>query len=423
MLKKKNFFFTNNNFNKKIKIFVYFLIINVIRIIYFPISLTIIIVIRLLSPIILIRTGQIPNSTVGDFIFDTQVYLQEKKLKKYKSLDLFFKRKKISPNTYYEKMLKKNLIIFSYASFIHEINIKLPFNEKYTVNIRQIGGSRDYKDVFEKSSVSFLFNQYENNIGLNYLKKIGLSKNDKFICIINRDSNYKKFFQSHQKKDWSYHDHRNSDINNYRLAAIELEKLGYWVFRMGIKMKGSFDCNSSKIIDYNKSKDRTDLLDLYLFSKCYFALGRDGGIICASYVSNVPCALVNVTNLVESPASNNKNLIIFKKFWHRKLSRYLTIKEIIINNLSNYYRKEDYDKNNLDLHENTDAEIKELAVEMHNRLNNIETYTSFENNLQKKFIYIFPKGKYFVKFRSRIGKKYLLRDHQLSEKYETYKKK
>ena len=319
-------------------------------------------------------------------------------------------------------MLKKNLYIISFVSFIHEINIKLPFNEKYMVNIRQMGGSRDYKDIFHKSSTELLFNQFENNIGLNYLKKIGLNKNDRFVCIINRDSNYKKY-HAQDKKNWSYHDHRNSDINNYKQAAIELEKLGYWVFRMGLKMKGSFDCNSTKIIDYSKSKDRSDLLDLYLFSKCFFALGRDGGIICASYVSNIPCALVNVTNLVESPASNEKNLIIYKKFWHRKLSRYLSLQEIIINNLSNYYSKKDYEKNNIDLHENTKEEIMELAIEMHNRITNNETYTSFENDLQNKFISIFPKGKYCVNFRSRIGKKYLFRDHQLRKKNEFYRKK
>ena len=421
MLSKKIFFFIKKNINKKIKIFIFLLFIYFIKIVLLPINLIIIIIIRSLTPIILIRTGQIPNSTVGDFIFDTQVYLQEKKNRKYKSLDLFFKRKKISPNKHYEKMLKKNLFIFSYIFFIHEININFPFNEKHKVKIRQIGGSRDYKDVFHKSSTALLFSKFENYIGLNYLKKIGLSKNDKFVCIINRDSNYKNVYFKNEK-DWSYHDHRNSDINNYRQAAIELEKLGYWVLRMGVAMKGSLNCNSPKIIDYSKSRHRTDLLDLYLFSKCFFALGRDGGIICASYVSNVPCALVNVTNVVESPASNEKNLIIYKRFWHKKLSRYLTLEEIIINNFSNYYRKEDFDKNNIDLHENNNEEIAELAIEMHNRLNNAETYTNFENELQKNFLSIFPKGNYYVKFRSRVGKKYLFRDHQLSKKYEFYKK-
>ena len=104
----------------------------------------------------------------------------------------------------------------------------------------------------------------------------------------------------------------------------------------------------------------------------------------------MPCALVNVTNVVESPASNEKNLIIYKRFWHKKLSRYLTLEEIIINNFSNYYNKKDYDKNSIDLHENNNEEIAELAIEMHNRLNNAETYTNFDNELQKKFYIDIP---------------------------------
>ena len=171
MLPKKIFFFIKKNTNKKIKILIFLLFIYFIRIILLPINLLIIIIIRSLTPIILIRTGEIPNSTVGDLIFDTQVYLQEKKNKKFKSLDLFFRRKKRSPNKHYEKMLNKNLFIFSYIFFIHEININFPFNEKHKVTIRQIGGSRDYKDVFHKSSTALLFSKFENYIGLNYLKK------------------------------------------------------------------------------------------------------------------------------------------------------------------------------------------------------------------------------------------------------------
>jgi len=364
--------------------------------------------IRLISPFLIIRIGMIPNVTVGDFIFDTQYYLSKKKLNNKKFfLDLFYLQSNKSSNIAYEKILKREIIIYRIFYFVDIINRKYFNSNIHTVEIRIGGGSRDIKDYILDTKNTFYFNKYEENIGLNFFKEVGIKPSDKFVCIINRDNFYKQKLSSFKKKDWSYHNHRNSSIKNYLKAAIKLEEKGYFVLRMGFGVSEKMNIKSKKIIDYALSGKRSPLLDLYLFSKCDFALGRDGGIICASYVNNRPCAIVNVTNLDHAPVNNKINLIIFKRFWDKNKNKYLKINEIFKNKLSNFYHYKDYEKNNIEVHENTENEICELALEMHDRLNNISKYSDEDNMLQNKFKEIFPKRIDTCIVRSRIGKKYI----------------
>ena len=55
------------------------------------------------------------------------------------------------------------------------------------------------------------------------VKKMGLTENDKFICLVNRESNYLK------KRGLNHinHQYRNSDIFNYKLACEEILKKNY----------------------------------------------------------------------------------------------------------------------------------------------------------------------------------------------------
>ncbi len=373
-----------------------------------PLSFIFLILIRLISPFLVIRIGMIPNVVVGDFIFDTQYYLSKKKINnKQYFLDFFYLQSNTSSNIAYERILKREIIIHRIFHFIDIINQKFFSSKIHTIKIRIGGASRDIKDYILNSQNTFYFNKFEENIGLNFLKELGIKPSDKFVCIINRDTFYKEKLSSFKKKDWSYHNHRNSSIKNYLKAASKLEEKGYFVLRMGFGVSEKIYLKSKKIIDYALSGKRTPLLDLYLFSKCYFALGRDGGINCVSFVNNRPCAIVNATNFDHAPINNKINLIIFKRFWDRKKNKYFKINEIFKNKFSNFYTYNDFEKNNIEVHENTEDEICELALEMHNRLNNISKYSYEDDILQNKFKEIFPKRIDNCIVRSRIGKKYI----------------
>ena len=74
-------------------------------------------------------------------------------------------------------------------------------------------------------------------------------KNPDKIWEFNNENSYLIKNKKYSLRDWSYHNHRNGDINRYILAAEELTKRGYYVFRMGTKVSTPMKSSNSKIFD------------------------------------------------------------------------------------------------------------------------------------------------------------------------------
>ena len=257
-------------FNLLIKIFVK-IPINLIA--FFPCM-----IIRLISPWILIRIAKAPSVNFGSFAADLALYSCKKKLKidqpikKY--LDLFY----IDPNhKHYNKQLakmwKRKLTFLSghLLDPINRVGRFFPGWENNTIGLFTDKIERDVDNLIGKYN-PLNFNAEEEAYGKNMLKKFGLKDNDKFVCLAVRDSAYQLKKISARHHDWSYHDYRNYDIGNFVLAAEELTRRGYFVFRMGVVVNKSINLKNKKIIDYANSNLRSDFMDVYLGAKCSFCI-------------------------------------------------------------------------------------------------------------------------------------------------------
>ena len=60
------------------------------------------------------------------------------------------------------------------------------------------------------------------------------------MCLLVRDGAYQLKKISARYRDWHYHDYRHTDIDKFILAAEELTKRGYYVFRMGVIVEKPF---------------------------------------------------------------------------------------------------------------------------------------------------------------------------------------
>ena len=85
---------------------------------------------------------------------------------------------------------------------------------------------RDLFNLLDKTPPNLSFTSKEESEGLAFLASLGLKPNDKFVCLNVRDNAYLDYQSSNAgaRVDWSYHDYRNCDINNYKkqLLCIEL---------------------------------------------------------------------------------------------------------------------------------------------------------------------------------------------------------
>ena len=244
----------------------------ILGIISIPIAFLFVIIVRLISPIIIIRWCAIISTRLGHFAENTNIYLSEKQLGKHDFkgkiiFDIFYFYPRIC-NFQLAKMFKRKMFFLPYF-FMHNVNYINEFiiNKFFKSNIHDIGYYRNEEDLKkaennnikslvdgieknllfpplsandslnaqEKAKINIVFTQNEIEKGNEILKKFGIDIKKKIVGIILRDNEYLK--KNYPKIDWSYHKIRYSDFSYYSDCAEKLASLGYQVIVFGEKKK------------------------------------------------------------------------------------------------------------------------------------------------------------------------------------------
>jgi len=383
------------------------------------------IIIRLISPWIIIRIHAASCGNFGNFVYGLALYYCKKKLNinqqaKKHHIDLFYisyKDRKIY-NRQLAKMWKRKLIFLPYYLLapINTINRFIPGWERHSIKMFASPDTRDIDNFFEKYQ-PLDFTAEEENYGRKMLNKFGLNENDKFVCLAVRDGGYQLKKISSRYRDWSYHDYRHTDIDKFILAAEELTKRGYYVFRMGVVVEKPFKSKNPKIIDYANSDLRSDFMDIYLGAKCSFCISTIYGFDAVPNVFNRPTIMLGLP-LGDLHTYSEKFLLMTKHHVSKKEKRELSLSEIFSLNLAFAYDTKIFDEKGIKLVDNTPNEIKDLVIEMIEYLESNKKLKPEDEALQqtfkklyaynlKLFNYQMDKKKMHGQIRSRFSTKFL----------------
>ena len=377
---------------KKLRSFIYLLL----QVPIYLISIHLIVILRLIKSWYLIRWGELLSSRIGHFSVDTEIYCCERDAginsPSQKHVDLFYLRKYVC-NKQLEKMWRRSIIILPTWLLIPLSRVNRffclfisSFKEHEIVMPENI----DIHNLMDKFPTHISFTSKEELKGKEILKKFGLTKNAKFVCLLVRDSGYlTRHIKYEYKVRWQYHSHRDGDIDKYVLAAEELARRGYYVFRMGINVLKPLKSSNPKVIDYANSEMSNDFMDIYLSAKCNFFISPGSGLDGVSsifrrtiaYIGHVPFG-----NFVRSANNYKKSLILTKHHINKKNQQELTISEIFSANVAFAYISEDYKLNDVILEENSPEEIRDLVIEMDERLSGRWKDTNEDLLLQKRFL-------------------------------------
>lgn len=243
---------------------------------------------------------------------------------------------------------------------------------------------RDALNLYEKYPPHLRFTKAEEQRGKRELRKMGIPKGAKWVCLIVRDNTYLPHL--------SYHSHRDSDIDTYMEAAKELEKRGYYVIRMGAKVNKPMPFTTSHIIDYATNGMRSDFMDIYIAAKCSFAFSNGGGMdsVCSAF--RRPICYVNFAP-VEYMSTWNRGLCIWKH--HEKDGKRMTPAEIWESGAGQFMRAEEYAEAGITLVDNTSEELKTVAEEM-------ADYTG-KSLFIKEYTMCYPQDKFWNDFPNSIS--------------------
>lgn len=350
-------------------------ILKYLKIIFYFLSPIIIFVIFLLRPLIKVRFSYQSSERLGDISTHMEVYLSEKKiLRENRFLDIFILTNIISNETYIELLKKKVIIIPNFITYpiYHTILIlrkKINFLNDLILSTKW----EDNNFAIMRTNCNLVPDQKFLDKGNTFLKALNIPENAKIICLIVRDNNYLK--SKFPKQNWDYQNHRNCNIENYKLAINTATSKGYYVFRMGQNSEKELIIEKNdKFIDYS-NKYRTDFLDVFLAYRCNFCItSGTGWDSLPSFVFRKPTVFTNYTPVGNMTTYSKNFLFSIKIHYDLIKKKKMTLREISQSHVAYSFNSKIFDKSKVQLLENTPEDIKDLTLEMIDKLeNNFDT--------------------------------------------------
>lgn len=234
--------------------------------------------------------------------------------------------------------------------------------------------------------------------GDSQLAALGVPEGSWFICIHAREGGFSPIDEELQS-------YRNCDIKNYLLAAREIIKRGGYVIRIGDPTSKQLKPEDG-IIDYAHSLFRSSRMDLILCAKAKFILGNTSGIFLVGSAFGTPSACSNFV-----PQSNLCPLLgdlsIPKLHWSIDEERYLSFEELMNSDLSNAVYAKFYQDAKTRLDENEEEDVRDLAVEMFERLDGTFVENKEDMRLQAEYAALFKTHHYAYGAAGKVGTKFL----------------
>ena len=296
--------------------------------------------------------------------------------------------------------VKSNFISFIISSVFYFSTISLNI-KKY---LRETNNIYTYK-IFKKTNLDFLkLDKDQVKLRDELFDKIGIKKNDKLVCISNREIGYSKI-------DDNQFDYRNCSIQNYLKTVKFMNKLGIWVFRIG-NNRTILNYENSKYIELNQLDYYKRSSEFLLSSKCEFHLGTTSGVNIFATIFNRPTLITNNIPL----ASNHwlkKDLLILKKYKKRNSNQYLKFSKIIEMRLENNFKSENFFRKGIDLVENNEDEILNLVKEHMGLISFSKEETKNIKNIKNIFFRNLKLNNQNYYFNANISNNFLLKNSNL----------
>ena len=176
---------------------------------------------------------------------------------------------------------------------------------------------------------------------------------------------------------------RNADVTAYCLAIEEIAKRGGWVLRVGDRSMRPLP-SWPNTIDYVHSGKREDWMDVFLWAEGRFFIGTGSGPQLIPPTFGRPVAIANYGPIPTLVCGKN-DILLPKQYRSEKDGRYLMLAERMQPNYAFNESTGAFAKFGIRVVDNTPEELRELVVEMIDRLEGRHAETEQERAIQARF--------------------------------------
>ena len=385
-------------------------------------AIPVVLVLRMIRPWLLLRWGVLISTRIGHFAGNTEMYLYERdaciNVPRQSHIDLFYMGGPIC-NQQLAIMWKRVLCVWPswILTPISRVNHLIPGGVVHEIG-NNTQSDRDVYNLRDKYPPYLEFTPEEEDQGESRLREMGLPTKTPFVCLSMRDSAY--LAKHIPDVDFSYHNYRDSDIQSYVLAAEELADRGYFIIRMGANVSEAINTTHPRVVDYATNGMRSDFMDIYLSAKCEFFLSTGEGIICVPKLFRRPIVVVNMVPIGYFYTYYSDLVGITKHHYLIAENRELNLREIFNQSVGFCLETTGYSSKGVELIENTPEEIRDVVIEMVERLNGTWQPHVDDESLQRRFFEIFPTDAVDAyqgrplhgEIRARFGAHFLRNNHE-----------
>ena len=352
-----------------------------------PLAFVFVIFIRVIRPFLLVRVGAMRSDRIGHFALETDLMLREQEsgvsLKPSRSVDLWYAPEPIANRVIYE-MWKRVMRIWPnwFMVPVFRLNNLMPGSKAHQIP-NTASTCLDVHNLIDGAPPHLSFTPREIELGNKTLREMGLSEGDRFACFIVRDAAYTKM--AFPEKDMSYHDYRNCDVDDYILAAETLADRGLFVLRMGSIVAKPLRSSHPRVVDYANSNFRSEFMDVFLGARCEFCVSDGLGYYAIPAAFRRPNAYVNFTPFHIFFSSRACDLGIAKTVSSLKTGKRLNLSQMGENGIAQFSHTSQYSDAGVSIDSNTPEEIRDLMLEMLDRIEGKWKPQSGDDELQTKF--------------------------------------
>lgn len=356
-----------------------------------PISAFVLLFLFCCEPFRKIKFSIIPSNRIGHLALNMELFARRQRLGcgvQRDVIHIFILRDFFVANRFLLEMWKRYYLICE-SRLLHVIvTLSEPILKKTRFYVPLPMNSCEYFE-FNNSSPTLEFTEDEEVYGRDFLRKMGIDlQKGWFICVYVRESRYLN--EMFPNGLWSYHDYRNTRLEDLREAIEHIINSGGYVVRMGTHVSQFIDIKSDRYIDYAKNF-RNEFMDIFLIAKCRFFMGSAAGIGDIAKIFDVPQLVVDCAPIGSSPWGKN-NLMIPKKVKDMADNKLISYSNVIKLGLDREYNGVRFARKGYDYVANTSDEILGATKEMLNRVSEKHEQSKEDMALLENYYNLFPFG-------------------------------
>ncbi len=152
----------------------------------------------------------------------------------------------------------------------------------------------DAHQTWHQSRIHLTFTDAEHDRARMELERMGIPEDVEYVCMGERSALYRKQVYADDSRMQNFTS-RDSDFDQYALAAEALAGRGYYVLRMGALVDRKLKDSHPAIIDY-AGKHRSEFMDIYLGATCrFFVTPLAGSAVLLPFAEGRSCLRITVS--------------------------------------------------------------------------------------------------------------------------------